>query len=78
MTLEEAKLKILELEEQLTEEKKISENHIENNRILSERVTQLQEFNQKLFLKATKSVDERNEIENEDNPIDKFIETVII
>lgn len=79
MTLEEAKMKILELEEELSSEKKVSETHVENNKILSEKVTQLQEYNQKLFLKATKSFETNNSVrEDDENPIEKFIETVTI
>lgn len=79
MTLEEAKMKILELEEELSSEKKIIETHVENNKILSEKVTQLQEYNQKLFLKATKSFETNNSVrEDDENPIEKFIETVTI
>ena len=53
MTLEEAQEKILQLEEMLTELK--NNNEVMTNLIIEkeERVKSLEEYNQKLFLRAT-------------------------
>ena len=78
MTLEEAQQQILELKEELKTAQDAAQSHIENNKILTQRVVSLQEHNQKLFLRITQDVTPTEQSEPEVSPIEKFLESVKI
>lgn len=78
MTLEEAQQQILELKEELQTAQDVAQSHIENNKILTQRVASLQEHNQKLFLRITQEAEPTEPTEPEVSPIEKFLESVTI
>ena len=78
MTLEEAQQQILELKEELKTAQDVAQSHIENNKILTQRVESLQEHNQKLFLRITQDVTTVEPSEPEASPIEKFLESLTI
>ena len=79
MTLEEAQQQILELKEELKTAQDAAQSHIENNKILTQRVVSLQEHNQKLFLRITQDVTPAtDQSQPEVSPIEKFLESVKI
>lgn len=77
MNLEQAQAKILELEDELKTIKEVADAHKQNNDLLTQRNQELQEHNQKLFLRVTQSTKTESE-EKEELTIDSFLETVEI
>lgn len=76
MNLEQAQAKILELQDELKTIKEVADTHKQNNEILTQRNQELQEHNQKLFLRVTQSTQTESEGKEEELTIDSFLETV--
>lgn len=76
MNLEQAQAKILELEDELKTIKEVADTHKQNNDLLTQRNQELQEHNQKLFLRVTQSTQTESPTQEEELTIDSFLETV--
>lgn len=78
MNLEQAQAKILELQDELQSMKEVADTHKQNNEILTQRNQELQEHNQKLFLRVTQSTHSESPSQEEELSIDSFLESVEI
>lgn len=76
MNLEQAQAKILELQDELNSIKEVAESHKQNIECLTQRNQELQEHNQKLFLRVTQSTQTELEEKEEELTIGSFLETV--
>ena len=76
MNLEQAQAKILELQDELNSIKEVAESHKQNIESLTHRNQELQEHNQKLFLRVTQSTQTELEEKEEELTIGSFLETV--